>query len=103
MVYPTVDGSILVCFESHLVAGLGLPPSKFLIAIMNFHGCELVHLNLNAIATLPHGMIKLFTPGSDYRCVTTIERSTSMPPSRASGGVLSKCGFWLICTFPLNG
>jgi hypothetical protein len=49
---PTVDDSIVVCFESHLVAGLGLPPNKFLVAIMNFFGCELVHLNLNAIAAL---------------------------------------------------
>jgi hypothetical protein len=49
---PTIDGSTMVCFESHLVAGLGLPPSKFLIAIMNFLGCELVHQDLNAIAML---------------------------------------------------
>jgi hypothetical protein len=47
---PTVDNTIVVCFESHLVAGLGLNPSKFLVAITNFLGCELVHLNLNAIA-----------------------------------------------------
>jgi hypothetical protein len=46
------DNSIVVCFESHLIAGFGLPPSKFLIAILNFLGCELVHLNLNAIAVL---------------------------------------------------
>jgi hypothetical protein len=49
---PMVDGSTVVCFESHLIAELGLPPSKFLVAIMNFLGCELVHLNLNVIATL---------------------------------------------------
>jgi hypothetical protein len=49
---PTTHGSTVVCFESHLVARLGLPPSKFLIAIMNFLGCELVHFNLNAIAAL---------------------------------------------------
>jgi hypothetical protein len=35
-----------------LIAGLGLPLSKFLFAIMNFLGCELVHFNPNAIATL---------------------------------------------------
>jgi hypothetical protein len=51
---PTVDGSTVVCFESHLVAGLDLPPSKFLIAVMNFLGCELVNLNLNAIGTLSY-------------------------------------------------
>jgi hypothetical protein len=49
---PMVDGSTVVCFESHLVAGLGLRPSKFFVAIMNFLGCELVHFNLNVIATL---------------------------------------------------
>jgi hypothetical protein len=31
---------------------LGLPPSKFLVSILNYIGCELVHLNLNAISTL---------------------------------------------------
>jgi hypothetical protein len=51
---PTVDNSIVVCFESHLIAWLGLPPSKFLVSIINFLVCELVHLNLNAIATLSH-------------------------------------------------
>jgi hypothetical protein len=49
---PMVDGSIMVCFKSHLVAGLGLPPNKFLIAIMNFLGCELVHMNLHALTVL---------------------------------------------------
>jgi hypothetical protein len=38
--------------ESHLMCGLGLPPSKFLVSILNYLGCELVHLNPNAIATL---------------------------------------------------
>jgi hypothetical protein len=51
---PTVDGSTVVCFESHLVARLGLRPSKFFVAIMNFLGCELVHFNLNVIATLSY-------------------------------------------------
>jgi hypothetical protein len=49
---PMVDGSTLVYFKYHLVIGLGLPPSKFLVAIMNFLGRELVHLNSNAIAAL---------------------------------------------------
>jgi hypothetical protein len=49
---PTTHGSTVVCFESHLVAGLGLPPSKFLVAIINFLGCELVHFNPNAITAL---------------------------------------------------
>jgi hypothetical protein len=50
--YPTIDDNIVVCFESHLVVGLGLPPSKFLVAVMSHLGCELVHLNLNATAAL---------------------------------------------------
>jgi hypothetical protein len=49
---PMVDNSFVVCFESHLVAGLGLPPSKFHVSIMNFLRCELVHLNPNAIDAL---------------------------------------------------
>jgi hypothetical protein len=31
---PTVEGSTIICFKSHLFAGLGLPPSKFLVTIM---------------------------------------------------------------------
>jgi hypothetical protein len=49
---PTVDNSTVVYFESHLIARLGLPPSKSLVSIMNFLRCELVHLNPNAIAAL---------------------------------------------------
>jgi hypothetical protein len=51
---PMVDGTTVVCFESHLITGLGLPPSKFLVAVMGFLECELVHLNLNAIVTLSY-------------------------------------------------
>jgi hypothetical protein len=47
-----VDNSTVDYFESHLTAGLGLPPSMFLVSIMNFLRCELVHLNLNAIIAL---------------------------------------------------
>jgi hypothetical protein len=50
--FLTVDNTTIVCFESHLIAGLGLPLSKFLISILNFLKCELVHLKLNVIATL---------------------------------------------------
>jgi hypothetical protein len=49
---PTVDDSIVICFESHLSARLGLLPSKFLVSIMNNLGCALVHFNPNAIAAL---------------------------------------------------
>jgi hypothetical protein len=48
---PIVHDSTVLCFESYLLAGLGLPPSKFLAAIMNYLGCSLVHFNVNAIAT----------------------------------------------------
>jgi hypothetical protein len=49
---PTIAGSTILYFESRLLAGLGLPPSKFLAAIMNYLGCSLVHFNVNAIAAL---------------------------------------------------
>jgi hypothetical protein len=49
---PTVEGSTILCFESQLAAGIGLPPSKFLSSIMNYLGCSLVHLNTNAILAL---------------------------------------------------
>jgi hypothetical protein len=49
---PTVEGSTIICFESQLAAGVGLPPSKFLSSIMNYLGCTLVHLNSNTISAL---------------------------------------------------
>jgi hypothetical protein len=49
---PEVDVPTILYFESQLVAGLGLPPSKFLSRIMNYLGCSLVHLNPNAIFAL---------------------------------------------------
>jgi hypothetical protein len=55
--YLTVDDTTMVCFESHLVAGLGLPPSKFLVAVMSHLGCELFHFNSNAIAALSYFMM----------------------------------------------
>jgi hypothetical protein len=48
----TVHDSTTIHFEPYLIAGLGLPPSKFLSSIMNFLGCELVHFNHNTIAAL---------------------------------------------------
>jgi hypothetical protein len=51
---PTLDSYTVVCFDSHLVARLDLPPSKFFVAIMNFLGCELVDLKLNTIAALSY-------------------------------------------------
>jgi hypothetical protein len=49
---PTVESSTILCFESQLAAGIGLPPSKFLSSIMNYLGCSLVHLNSNAVRHL---------------------------------------------------
>jgi hypothetical protein len=51
---PIVNDSTTICFESYLIIGLGLSPSKFLSSIMNFLECELVHFNLNAIAALSY-------------------------------------------------
>jgi hypothetical protein len=49
---PTVEGSTIICFESQLAVGIGLPPNKFLSSIMNYLGCSLVHLNTNVISAL---------------------------------------------------
>jgi hypothetical protein len=49
---PTIEGSTIVCFEPHLVIGLGLPLSKFLVTIMGYLNCELFYFNPNAIAAL---------------------------------------------------
>jgi hypothetical protein len=50
--YPIVGGTTMVCFKSHLVAGLGLLPIKFLVVVISHLVCELVHVNLNAITGL---------------------------------------------------
>jgi hypothetical protein len=52
--YPIVDDITVICFEFHLVAKLGLPPNKFLVAVMSHLSCELVHFNPNAIAALSY-------------------------------------------------
>jgi hypothetical protein len=49
--FPTIDHTNIICFESHLMCVLILPRSKFLLAILNYLGYELIHLHLNAIAT----------------------------------------------------
>jgi hypothetical protein len=48
----TVEASTIVYIEPHLVAGLELPPSKFLVTIMGYLNCELFDLNPNAISAL---------------------------------------------------
>jgi hypothetical protein len=49
---PIIHDSTIIYFESYLIVGPGLPPSKFLSSIMKFFGYELVHFNPNAIAAL---------------------------------------------------
>jgi hypothetical protein len=49
---PTVEVSTAICIESHLIAGLGLPPSKFLVTIMGYLNYELFHFNSKAISAL---------------------------------------------------
>jgi hypothetical protein len=85
----------VVCFESHLVVGLGLPPSKFLVVIMNFLRCELVHFNLNAIATLSCFMMLC-------ECWLGITQDTSLfwyfySPGRYNTVVYSGIGLSLHC------
>jgi hypothetical protein len=50
--FPSIDHTNIVCFESYLMCGLGIPPSKFLLTVLNYIGCELLYLHLNAIAAL---------------------------------------------------
>jgi hypothetical protein len=50
--FPIMDRANIVCFELHLMCGLGHPLNKFLVDVLNYLGCELVHLHLNAIITL---------------------------------------------------
>jgi hypothetical protein len=49
---PTVVGSTAIRFESHLMAGLGLSPSKFLVTIMGYLNYKLFHFNPNVISAL---------------------------------------------------
>jgi hypothetical protein len=50
--FPTINQTNIVCFESHLICGLGLSPSKFLVSILNYVGCELVYLYPNIVSAL---------------------------------------------------
>jgi hypothetical protein len=126
--FPTVDNTTVVCFESHLIAGLGLPPSKFLISILNFLKCELVHLNLNAIIVLSYFIMlcecclgippdtslfyyfyapvrydkQVFSEIGLTLC-TTAGNNTWMPLSRAARKAPPESGSLLICRLTLNG
>jgi hypothetical protein len=50
--FPMIDRTNIVCFDSHLMCGLGLLPRKILVFVLNYIGCELVHLHPNAISAL---------------------------------------------------
>jgi hypothetical protein len=50
--FLAIDQTNIVCFESHVMCGLGLPPSKFIVSVLNYIGCELAHLHPNAILML---------------------------------------------------
>jgi hypothetical protein len=50
--FPSIDHTNIVCFELHQMCDLSLPPSKFLVAILNYLGYERIHLHLNAISAL---------------------------------------------------
>jgi hypothetical protein len=50
--FPIIDRINIVYFESHLMCGLGLPPSKLLVSVLNYIRCELVHLHSNNISIL---------------------------------------------------
>jgi hypothetical protein len=56
-IFPDHSHTNVVCFESPLMCRIGLPPSKFLVSILNYLGCESVHLYPNAIAALSYFMM----------------------------------------------
>jgi hypothetical protein len=92
---PNVEGSTVICFESYLVAGLGLLPSKFLVTIMGYLDCKLFHLNSNAISALS-------TFAMLCECWTGIASDTSMfwyyySPTRYSKVVYGGIGLTLRC------
>jgi hypothetical protein len=50
--FPMIDCTNIVFFLLHLMCGLSLPPSKSLVANVNYLWCKLTHLHPNYIATL---------------------------------------------------
>jgi hypothetical protein len=68
---PTIEGSTTICFESHLIAGLELLPSKFLVTIMGYLNYELIHFNPNDISALSTFVML-------YECWLGIEPDTSL-------------------------
>jgi hypothetical protein len=92
---PTVEGSTIICFESQLAAGIGLPRSKFLSSVMNYLGCSLAHLNTNAISALSSFIMMC-------ECWLGIPLDTSLfwyyySPARYSKTIFGGIGFSLRC------
>jgi hypothetical protein len=54
----------------------------------------------SSTSTLRPSMTRLSSPGSGYRCITTVGRNIWMPPTRAAGKVPLRSSSWLICTSP---
>jgi hypothetical protein len=120
---PTVEGSTVIFFESHLVARLGLPPSKFLLTIMGYLDCELFHFNPNAISTpstfvmlcecwlgiasdtillwyyyFSHDILKSSMVKSGSLCVTTTVMNIFRLPSKVARKDPKRGGSCWICT-----
>ena len=50
--FPALDDNQMVTFISHITAGLGFPPSDFVVAVLTYYGLELCNLNPSAIVHL---------------------------------------------------
>jgi hypothetical protein len=92
---PTIEGSTIICFESQLAVGVGLPPSKFLSSIINYLGCSLVHLNSNAVLALTSFVMMC-------ECWSEIPSDTSFfsyyySPARYTKTIFGRIGFSLQC------
>jgi hypothetical protein len=77
------------------MCGLGLSPSKFLVSILNYLGCELVHLNPTAITALSYFSMLC-------ECWLRIPNDTSLfwyfyYPTRYDKKVFSGIGLMLHC------
>jgi hypothetical protein len=115
--FLTIDQTNIICFESHLMCGLGLPPSKFLVSILNYIGCELficTQMSFQHSAASPCyvsaglafrltpacssisiplvAMSTRSSPAMGWRYAATIRMSTWMSPSRAIGKAPPKDG-----------
>jgi hypothetical protein len=122
---PTIEGSTAIYFDSHLIAGLGLPPNKFLVTIMGYLNCELFHFNPNAISVLstfimlyecwlgiasdtslfwyyysPVRYTKVVYGGIGLSLRPIVMMNIFQLPSKVAGKDPKKGGSWWICTNP---